>query len=57
MAASRAANFTFILRQLEEKCFAKKIDLYFAFVDLVKIFDPVPPDVAWLTVTKRSIAE
>ena len=38
-------NTIFILRQLQEKCLAKKKDLFFAFIDLEKAFDSVPRDV------------
>ena len=37
----------FILRQLQEKFLEKKLQLYFAFIDLEKAFDRVPREVIW----------
>ena len=37
----------FIVRQLQEKLIAATKLLYFAFVDLEKVFDPVPRKVLW----------
>ena len=38
----------FIVRQLQEKCLAKKKDLWMANVDLEKAFVRVPREVVWL---------
>ena len=40
-------NPIFILRQLQEKCLAKKKNLYFALPHLEKASDRVPVDVVW----------
>ena len=44
-------SVTFILKQLQQKHFAKK-NLYFAFVDLEKVFDLVIRDVTSWTLRK-----
>ena len=47
----------FILGQLQEKHFAKNKKLYFAFVDLEKVFDHVPRKVIWWAMRKLGIEE
>ena len=47
----------FILRQLQEKHLAKNKKLYFAFVDLEKVFDRVPRKVFWWAMRKLGIEE
>ena len=47
----------FILRQMQEKYLAKKLPLYFAFVDLEKAFDRVPHDVIWWAMRKLGVDE
>ena len=47
----------FILRQLQEKHLAKNKKLYFAFVDLEKVFDRVPRKVIWWAMRKLGIEE
>ena len=47
----------FIVRQLQEKYFSKKRDIYFAFVDLEKAFDRVPRKVLWWAMRKLGVEE
>ena len=47
----------FILRQIQEKYLAKKLPLYFAFVDLEKAFDRVPREVIWWAMRKLGVEE
>ena len=47
----------FILSQIQEKYFAKKLPLYFAFVDLEKAFDRVPREVIWWAMCKLGVEE
>ena len=47
MPGCGTTNPIIILRQSQEKYFAKKRKLYFASADLEKVFDQVPRDVVW----------
>ena len=47
----------FILRQIWEKYIGKNLKLYFAFVDLEKVFDWVPRKVLWWALRKVGIPE
>ena len=47
----------FILRQLQEKFLEKKLQLYFAFIDLEKAFDRVPREVIWWAMRKLGLEE
>ena len=47
----------FIARQLQEKYFAAKKPLYFAFVDLEKAFDRVPREVLWWAMRSLGVEE
>ena len=47
----------FILRQMQERHLAKKLVLYFAFVDLEKAFDRVPLKVIWWAMKKLGVDE
>ena len=47
----------FIARQMQEKYFAAKKPLYFAFVDLEKAFDRVPRDVLWWAMRTLGVEE
>ena len=47
MPAWRTTDAIFILKQLHEKSLAKNRKLYFAFVDLEKVFDRVPRKIIW----------
>ena len=42
----------FILRQVQEKYLAKNLPLYFAFIDLEKVFDCVPQEMIWWAMRK-----
>ena len=50
-------NPIIILRQWQEKHFAKKKKLYFASADLEKVFDQVTRDVVWWGLTKLGLQE
>ena len=50
-------NPIIILRQWQEKYFAKKKKLYFTSADLEKVFDQVPRDVVWWDLTKLGLQE
>ena len=45
------------MRQLQEKFLEKKLQLYFAFIDLEKAFDRVPREVIWWAMRKLGIEE
>ena len=47
----------FIVRQLQEKYFAKKKNLWMAFVDLEKAFDRVPREVLWWALREVGVEE
>ena len=57
MPAWRTTDAIFILKQLHEKNLAKNRKLYFAFVDLEKVFDRVPRKVIWWAMRKFGIEE
>ena len=50
-------NPIIILRQWQEKYFAKKKKLYFTSADLEKVFNQVPRDVVWWDLTKLGLQE
>ena len=50
-------NPIIILRQCQEKYFAKKKKLYFTSADLEKVFNQVPRDVVWWDLTKLGLQE
>ena len=50
-------NAFFILRQIEEKYIGKNCNLYFAFVDLEKVFGRVLRKVLWWALRKVGIPE
>ena len=47
----------FVVRQLQEKYLAANKRLYMAFVDLEKVFDPVPRKVIWWALRKLGVEE
>mgnify|MGYP003536787232 FL=1 len=47
----------FIVRQLQEKFFGKKQELWMAFVDLEKAFDRVPREVVWWALRRVGVEE
>ena len=50
-------NPIIILRQWQEKYFAKKKKLYFTSADLEKVFNQVPRDVVWWDLKKLGLQE
>ena len=46
-----------VVRQLQEKYPAVNKRLYMAFVDLEKVFDPVPRKVIWWPLRKLGVEE
>ena len=42
----------FCARQLQEKCNKQNTDLYMAFIDLQKAFDPVNRELLWIVLEK-----
>ena len=50
-------NTIFILRQIQEKYFAKKRKICIVFLDLEKAFDQVPRDFGWWTLRKLGVEE
>ena len=57
MPGRGTTNAILILRQVHEKYLDKHKDLYFAFVDLEKVFDRVPRKVLWWTLRKVGVDE
>jgi hypothetical protein len=47
----------FIVRQIQERYFEKKKDLWMAFVDLEKAFDRVPREVVWWALRSLGVEE
>ena len=47
MSGRSTTDAIYILRQMQEKHLIWKTKIYFAFVDLEKAFDRVPPSVFW----------
>ena len=57
MSGCGTTNAIFILRQLQDNYFAKKKNLYTAFVDLEKAFDRASRDVVWWALRRLRIDE
>jgi len=47
----------FIVKQIQERYFEKKKDLWMAFVDLEKAFDRVPREVVWWALRSLGVEE
>ena len=57
MSGSGTTDAIFIVHQLQEKHLTANKPVYMAFVDLEKVFDPVPRDVIWWAMHKLGIDE
>ena len=57
MPGRDTTDAVFVLRQLQEKHLDKHKPLYFAFVDLEKVFDLVPKKVLWWAMRRVGVEE
>ena len=57
MPGRRTADAIFILQQVQDTYLGKYKDLYFAFVDLEKVFNHVPRKVLWWALRKVGVDE
>jgi hypothetical protein len=46
----------FLIRQLMERCWEQKKDMYMVFIDLEKAYDKVLRNVMWWTLQKHKVS-